>query len=262
MGALNALQRSPGALIRNPVLVIPVLVIGLLQLPQLLLQTTDPLLASLVSLGISLVFILVMPFFQGGIIGMADEALRGRTRLGSFLAAGRANYLQILVAYLLVLVINFLIGGVLFVVGVTGALLFYTSTEVPGAGFLVGGLFFVLLLVVFLLLTFFLQFYGQAIVLDNRSAVDGIKRSYRVVRRNLPSTIGYTIIATVFGGGLGLVLAGLSMVASPRSAQVFDVPEISFPVLAAAILVVIVIASVVGSFLAIFSVAFYRDISG
>lgn len=98
MGALKALQRSPGARTRNPVLVIPVLAIGLFQLPQLLLQATSPRLASLTSLGISAVFVFVMPFFQGGIIGMADEALTGRTRLGSFLAGGRAHYVHMFVA--------------------------------------------------------------------------------------------------------------------------------------------------------------------
>lgn len=261
MGALKALQRSPGALARNPVLVIPVLIIGLFQLPQLLLQATNPLLASLVSLGISLVFILVMPFFQGGIIGMADEALDGRTRLTSFVADGKANYVQVLIAYILLLVIGFVLFIIFFIISFVLSILVLPHMEFSGFALGVMGLVFVISYVPMLLLVFFVQFYGQAIVIDNESSMDGIRTSVSLVRANLLSTVGYSIIGGGFGGGLGLVLAGLSMVASPQSAQIFDLPEISFSVLATAIVVVIVLASIVGSGLAIFSVAFYREIN-
>lgn len=260
MGALKALQRSPSALARNPVLVIPVLIVGLFQVPQLLLQATNPLLASLVSLGISLVFVLVMPFFQAGIIGMADEALDGRTRLGTFVADGKENYVTVLIAYVLLLVIGFVLFLVFFVISFVLSILVLPSLEFSGFAVGVMGLVFVIAYLPMLLFVFFIQFYGQAIVLDGESSMDGIRRSVGLVRRNLLSTLGYTVVGGVFGGGLGLVLGGLSMLASPQPAQLFDLPEISFPVLATAILVVIVLASVVGSFLAIFSVAFYREI--
>jgi len=261
MGALKALQRSPGALARNPVLVIPVLVIGLLQLPQLLLQATNPLLASLVSLVISLVFVLVMPFFQGGIIGMADEALDGRTRLQSFIADGKANYVRMLIAYILLLVIGFVLFIVFFIISFVLSILVLPTLDFSGFAVGVMGLVFVISYVPMLLLVFFVQFYGQAIVLGDEGSMDGIRRSVSLVRENLLSTFGYSIIGAIFGGGIGLVLAGLSMVASPQSAQFFALPEIAFPTLAAAILVVIVLASIIGSGLAIFSVAFYREIS-
>lgn len=261
MGALNALQRSPAALTRNPVLVIPVLVVGLFQLPQLLLQAVDPLLSSLVSLVISGLFVFVMPFFQGGIIGMADEALEGRTRLGAFLADGKAHYVNLLVAYVLLLVVGFVLFIVFLAISFAGSILVLPHLEF--SGFAVGliGLFFLISYLPVFLFAFFIQFYGQAIVLDDEGSIDGIRRSVGLVRRNLLSTLAYSLVAAIFGGGLGLVLAGLSMLASPRSAQVFDLPELSASTLAAAILVVVVLASVVGSFLAVFSVAFYRDVS-
>lgn len=261
MGALNALQQSPRALLRNPVLVLPVLIIGLFQLPQLLLQATDPLLASLVSLGISLVFILVMPFFQGGIIGMADEALDGRTRLQSFVANGKANYVRILVAYVLLLVIGFVLFIVSFVISMALGFLLLPHLTISGFAIGVVGLVFVIAYLPMLLVVFFIQFYGQAIVLDDQGSMDGIRRSAGLVRRNLLSTLGYSVIGGVFGGAFGLVLAGLSLVASPRPMQFVHLPELSYAVLAAAILVVIVVASIVGSGLAVFSVAFYREIS-
>jgi hypothetical protein len=100
MAVLSALRRTPGALQRNPILFVPVLVITLFQVPQLVLQSINPLLASVVSLEFSLIFILVKPFFQAGIIGMADEALDGRTSLESFLREGKVNYVSVLVACL------------------------------------------------------------------------------------------------------------------------------------------------------------------
>lgn len=88
--------------------------------------------------------------------------------------------------------------------------------------------------------------------------MDGKRRSGIPVRQNLRRTVGYTLIGNFLGGVLGLVLGGLSLLASPQTAQVIDLPEFSMPALAAAILVAFVLATVVGSFLAIFSVAFYR----
>jgi len=261
MGALKALQRTPGALARNPVLVIPVLIIGLFQLPQLLLQATNPLLASAVSLGISLVFLLISPFFQAGIIGMADEALDGQTRLSSFIADGKAHYVNVLVAYILLIVIGFVLFIVSFIISFILGILVLPHMEFSGFAVGVFGLVFVIAYLPMLILLFFLQFYGQAIVLDNEGAIDGIKKSASLVRHNLLSTLGYSIIAGVFGGGLGLVLGGLSILASPQPAQFMNLPEIAFPTLAAAILVVIVLSSIIGSGLAIFSVAFYRDVS-
>lgn len=265
MDALKALQQSPPALARNPVIVIPALIIGLSQLPQLLLQATSPLLASLVSLGISLLFIFIMPFFQAGIIGMADESLEGRTRLSTFIADGKAHYVNALIAYILLLVIGFGLFIVLFILFFITA--FVLSILIPpymeSSGLTVGVMGLVLLIsyLPILLLVFFVQFYGQAIVLDNESSIDGIRKSVTLVRRNLLSTFGYTVIGTVFGGGLGLVLGGFSMVASPQPGPFVDLPELAFPTLTAAILVLIVLASAIGSFLAIFSVAFYREMA-
>lgn len=265
VGALKALRRSPPALARNPVLLIPALLVGLLQLPQLLLGATSPLLASLVSVGISLLFIFIMPFFQAGIIGMADEALQGRTRLRTFIADGKAHYVTVLIAYILLSVIGFalFVGFFIFFFIISFVLSILVPPYMESSGLTVGAMGLVLLVSYLptLLLVFFVQFYGQAIVLDDESSMDGIRRSVDLVRRNLSSTFGYTVVGTVFGGGLGLVLGGLSTVAAPQSARFVDIPELAFPTLAAAILVIIVLASAIGSFLAIFSVAFYREMA-
>lgn len=132
MAVFDALRRSPGALRRNPVLFVPVLVVALFQLPQLVLQGSNPLLASLISFGLSLVYIVAVPLFQAGLLGMADEALDGVTSLGSFLREGRANYVSMLVAYLLVLAASFVLVIVAVIGGVFGGALLFVGGGQPG----------------------------------------------------------------------------------------------------------------------------------
>lgn len=150
---------------------------------------------------------------------------------------------------------------VFFALSFAGSLLVLPRMEFSGFAIGVVGLFSLVALLPFLLFVFFVQFYGQAIVLENEGSMDGIRRSVGLVRRNLLSTASYSLVGAVFGGGIGLVLGGLSMLASPTSARLFDLPQLSFPTVAAVAVSIVVIGSVVGGFLAVFSVAFYRDIS-
>lgn len=91
MAALNSLRPAVNGLVRNPILVVVVGLFGLVQLPQLALQPTQPILAAIISLGLTGVMIVVVPFFQGGLLGMADEVLVGRTRLGTLVSEGEGE---------------------------------------------------------------------------------------------------------------------------------------------------------------------------
>jgi hypothetical protein len=262
MAVFDALRRTPDALRRNPVLFVPVLVVALFQLPQLVLQGWNPLLASLVSFGFSLVYLVAVPFFQGGLLGMADEALDGVTSLGSFLREGRANYVSMLVAYLLVLAVSI----VLVIVGVLGAVfggaLLFVGGGQPGVAQLaVLGVVGLVILLAYLTLVFFVQFYGQAIVLEDCGAIDGLRRSVGLVRRNLLSALGYSVLVGVLGGVVGLFLGAVSLLSSPESAALLGLPQPSIAVVAAASLVVVIGAAALGTLLAVYSVAFYRAIS-
>jgi len=178
MAVLNALRRTPSALRRNPVLLVPILALSLIQVPQLALQAVDPLLSSIVSLGMSLVFLVVMPFFHGGLIAMADEALDGRTALQTFVDDGKSQLRLAarrvsrpdggqlrprMVAFFVAL-----FGGI-FVLG--GGGLESASLAVLAAI----GIVVAIVVLLYLLVLFFLQFYGQAIVLEDMGAVDGLK---------------------------------------------------------------------------------------
>jgi len=252
MGVLQALQRTPGALKRAPGLVVPQLLVFVLLLPQLLLQSTYPLVSALYSLGSSAVLLLGMPFIQGGMFGMADEALTTRSSLSRFLTDGKSNYLQLLIAYVLLLVVNGVIGALGFAAGF-GAFLTHDAVRMVFVGLVA------VAVLVYLLVAFFVQFYGQAIVIDGASAIASFKRSYRVVRTNLLATIGYTLLAMVIGALGGGVYAGVSLLARPEATSISGLPTLSVPLLIVVGLLAAVIGSVVSTFMLTFSVAVYDE---
>lgn len=265
MAVIRALRQVPGALGRNPVIFVVLGAFGLLQAPQLLAQTVNPLLASVLSLLLSLVFVFVVPFVQAGLVGMADEALDGRTDVGTFVRAGKEFYLSVLGAYFVIVALSFVLGIVAFFGAIFGGLLAFGG-ETAGlvALVLIGG---VLLLVTFayLLFVLFVQFYGQEIVLDGASALEGLKRSVGLVRRNLVSTVGYTLVVVVLSGVLGLVAGLVSVAFQPAMDAGGTPPAMGAPQLsltgAAVLLVVYVLGSaLVGGVLLTYSVAFYREI--
>jgi len=228
MAVLNALRRTPSALRRNPVLLVPILALSLIQVPQLALQAVDPLLSSIVSLGMSLVFLVVMPFFHGGLIAMADEALDGRTALQTFVDDGKANYVSLLVAYLALMAVNFALGMVAFFVALFGGIFVLGGGGLESASLAVLaaiGIVVAIVVLLYLLVLFFLQFYGQAIVLEDMGAVDGLKHSASVVRHHLVSTLGYSVLVGILGGVFGGVFGLLSLLLSPQSATTLDSPS-------------------------------------
>lgn len=259
MAVLQALRQSPGALIRTPALVVPALILFLFQVPQLVLQSTNPLLASVVSLGISLLLLIFVPFFQGGMVGMADEALDSQSSLSAFVDHGKANYVQILIAYLLIMVVNVILGGILFVVGF-GALL-SGALELGTVALATLGIVAAIIALIYLLIAFLIQFYAQAIVLEDYTAIDGLKRSYSVVRSNLLATVGYMVLAITISGVLALGYGGLSLLTTPETATTLGLPVLSTGGLIGVGLVMTLIGSVISTFLLVYSASFYRFIN-
>lgn len=264
MAIVRSLRQVPGALGRNPIILAVLAAFGLLQAPQLLAQTIDPLLASVLSLGLSVVFVFIVPFVQAGLIGMVDEALDGRTEVGTFVSAGRAYYLPVLVAYLAIVALSFVLGVIGFVVGVLGGV----SAAVGGVGILVllvAGVVVVLGGLVYLVVVFFVQFYGQEIVLGGADAIEGLKGSVGLVRRNLLPTAGYTLVVAVVTGGLGGAVGVLSFLLQPDPGTAAAGGMAAAPTLSPMAAVVLAVAyalvsAVVGGFVLTFSVAFYREI--
>jgi hypothetical protein len=291
MAVLTALRRSPGALHRNPVLLVPVLTLMLAQLPTLLLQSVNPLFASVVSTALSLVFVAAVPFFQGGLFAMADEALGGagtdgdrtsagdgtgvdasatggRTSLATFFDGGKRHYVSILVAYLVMMAVNFVLGMIAFSAAIAGGVLYVGSDGLGGhlAVLAVLGLLVAVGAIAYLLVMFFLQFYGQAIVLEDRGAVAGLRRSARVVREHLLSTLGYVILGAVVGAIAGVGFAAASIFLSPEASSIpmagVTPPDPSFAIVAVVSVAVVALGTLFGGFFTVFSVSFYREIAG
>ena len=269
MAVSKALQTGAGALRRNPTIAGIMLVFTLLQLPTQFAQLAGPLVSAVVGAGVSLLSILLVPFVFAGLVGMADEALDGRTSFGTFVEAGKRYYTSMLGAYLLVLGASVVIGVVGFIaLSVLGVAVFAAVGGGAGAGVSTAVVVGIVLLVAvggFLLFVplFFVQFYGQAIVLDDAGAVGGFKRSASLVRRNLRSVFGYSVI--VFGVGIvfGVFASVPSTYLSMRAAQPtpsLGLPELSLAVVAALIVVGTLLMALVGSLFLTFSVAFYRTL--
>lgn len=139
---------------------------------------------------------LATPFVIGGLLGMALEALEDtETSLRRFVAAGRTYYVRVLV------------GTVLFVAAIFVAV--SATFPLTGAGFLglyaAGGIgaepsvwvaagFLAVTLLGVLVTVFFLQFFGAAIVVEDEDGVGALGRSARVVRANLASVVGFSVL--------------------------------------------------------------------
>lgn len=193
MAALQSLRVVPSLLRDQPIIFVAVLLFVLLQTPQLFAQSLEPLAAALVSIGVTLVFLFVFPFFHGGFIGMAnDAATRQPTSLRRFIRQGRRYYVSLLGAYLLVFAV--LIGvGIVVSIGLFVAVLAYVALEGIGGIVLAAGIG-LLMVAIYLAVFVPIQFYGHAIVIEGDGAIDGLKRSIEVVRSNLRSVGGYLLV--------------------------------------------------------------------
>ncbi|SHG39077.1 DUF7847 domain-containing protein [Halobaculum gomorrense] len=272
MALQTALRRTPSTLVRNPVLFMPVLVLSLLQVPQLLLQSSAPILASIVSLALSALYLVLVPFVQAGLIGMADEALDGRTSVATFVAAGKANFVSMFVVSLILFGVNIALGAIAFVAGIVGVVSFYSGGAVGTGGpntalLAVVGLVVLAAVLAYLVVAFLIQFYGQAIVIDGYDAIDSVKRSVGVVRRNLVSVLGYTVLVGVLAGALGAAVGIGSAIATPQFGASAGAPPDPFAVsppslgaIAAAALLV-VLGTLFGGFFGVLSVSYYRELT-
>ena len=261
MAVLSALQTGGRAVVRNPVLFVVTTLLGALQTPQMLAGTVNSLAAGVVSLAFSALWIFLFPFVQGGLLGMANEAVDGDTRIGSFVREGRTHYVSLFAVYLLLVAVSLVLGVVVVAAGFFGV-----------GGFLIGGgnhstaaltavaAVAVLVALCYLLGMFFLQFYSHAIVVDGVSAAGGLKRSARSVRRHLASSVGYSLVSAAVGATFGVFGAAFSVATTPASVAAFDLPTLSLTAAVGLLAVFAVVTGLVSAVMATFSVAFYREI--
>ncbi len=260
MGAISAGRQAVGAVTRNPILIVATVLLGVIQLPQLFVQSAGSAAIVIASGLLSVLFLVLYPFLFGGIIGMGNEAVKGKTSLGTFVSAGKANYVSLLGAFFILLGLGavYVIG--LFIVGAVGGF-----AAVSAGGDALGGVAFLGVIAVVLVavllyfvLFFFIQFFGQAIVIDDVGAVDGFRRSIGAVRGHKLSTLGYSLVVALIGGVFGVFGAVFGLLGMPQATGGFPTPSLGVVVVAAVVFVVL--TGIVGAFSMTYGVAFYRDI--
>ena len=193
MVTVSAFKDGFTALRANPIL----LVAGLLVGAGSQLQYVDHLIESpLLSAGGSLVWLIVFPFVLGGFLSTARAAIDGTdASLNGFVTAAREHYLRLLLAtvsfVLLVLGTAIGLGLVGFVLGI-GSIALATIHEM--AAFIAGVISLLIWLVSILVVIMFVQFYDTAIVIENESVTDAFRRSVGLVRSNLKSVTGFSLV--------------------------------------------------------------------
>lgn len=204
MSAIGSLSTALTALRKNPIVLAVALLFTLLSESYVYLEAYLGPIGQVLVLPVT---ILVTPFILSGFLTMVDEALDGSTRLESFVRGGKENYASMLGATLLFGVILF---GVSF--GAMFVLVFAGVGAVAAGG---GGGFGVMLVgmaiagLIVAVVYMFLQFYDAAIVVSDVSAVDSFSKSVSLVRQNIVSVVGFSIVFAVIsllGQGPGTVL--------------------------------------------------------
>ncbi|MEY7849204.1 hypothetical protein AB7C87_08395 [Natrarchaeobius sp. A-rgal3] len=206
MAVLSAFRDGISVLKRNPVILVVGLAIMAIQQVSSLGDFTDSFaliaLFGLVGLGIT---VFVWPFFLAGILGMALEGLEGSTTVDRFLEVGKERYvsmfgaqllfLGIIIALIVVLMIASFFVSIIAMVGFGAG---FAAMELDAGGLPIGVGIVALVAIVFFLVFFvvfmFLQFFDAAIVVEGERALDSFGRSIHVVRSNLLSVVGYTLL--------------------------------------------------------------------
>lgn len=212
MAAIAALRSTLSALGGNPVLFLVGLLYGAITLPQSALRLAGVSVAPTV---LQILTFFVTPFVVAGFLGMASESLDADERrssahqtesggdgtsLSTLTRVGRDRYVPLLVGNIVEFVIVFGFGIVAALVAVVAAIGLFGAGGGAAAG---GGMMVavagvvVLVVLAFLLLHFFIQFYSVAIVVGEAGALEGFRESYRLVRDNLVSALGYSVINLV-----------------------------------------------------------------
>ncbi|WP_276300995.1 hypothetical protein [Halorussus lipolyticus] len=222
MGVVSSLSTAVQTLKRNPVLFVAGFVVAFVNATvaggQMLSTGPARIAWSLgtfvVQLG-SLVFVV-------GAYGMTAEALGGTTRLRTLVSAGKKYFADALAATVLVVIAVVATSVVTMVVGLVG--FFAVVLGGSGTGFSPNLLAVVMgaIYLLGLLPLFFLQFYLPAVVVSDCSPAESLKQSYRLVKGNFVSTLGFdaVLVAVAAVGSLPTILLAVRQMSplSPGSA--------------------------------------------
>jgi len=153
---------------------------------------------------------LIFSFFYSGAIGMAKEALlTGKTNLSHMWDYGKKKYLSyffasIVVGLIMLIGVLFLIPGILSISSEIGSSGFDFSSQNFNAYIpLITGILIMVLYVIIMSIIFALV--GYAVVIDDLSAIEGVKKALRVFWHNKISVFVIWLIVLVISFLFGLI---------------------------------------------------------
>ena len=171
--------------------------------------------SNLISIG-AVIFIIVIivglifSFFYSGAVGMAKEAiLNGKTNLSHMWDYGKKKYLDYFIASIIIGLIALI--GVLFII--PGFLSVSSEIGISGFNFsshnfnayipLIIG--FVIMILYMLILSIIFALVSYSIVIDDLSAIEGIKKAVRIFMQNKSSVFVIWLIIVVINFIFGLI---------------------------------------------------------
>lgn len=191
MGAISTLTSTPETLRNNPVIFVGVFIL-------IIVGAIGSVAQALSTVGVfvfAAVFFLVTPFFSAGVIGLIERSLTVDASLSTILSKGREYYVTLLVATIFQGLLFGVLGAIVGIVGVFAGIFAVAGLGPVGAGVAITGM--ILLIIVVPL--FFLQFFDLAVVVSDTGALESFKRSYSIVKQNIRSVLGFSILINLIG---------------------------------------------------------------
>ena len=276
MATIRSLSESLGVLKRNPLLFAIGVLYAVIVLPQSALALLGiPLVPRL----LQMVTFFVTPFVIAGLLAMAYEGTKRPASLSTFKKVGKDRYARVLVGNLIKFVLDLVFGIVLVVVvfltvglGMAAAMNGGgdPSSALMGSVGVVAIAAIAAVVLLFLILSFFVQFYAVAYVVDDVGVVDGFARSIGVVKGNLVSALGFGVVNLIVGVLLFLPVVGIVLIpfltggmgsgagvgAGTQSASAFGTPLL---LQAGVVVYSFVVSVLMVPFRSTFSVTFYEN---
>ena len=191
MSAISTLTSTPETLRNNPVIFAGVFILIVVGAVGSVAQT----LSTVGVLVFAAVFFLVTPFFTAGVIGLIERSLIADASLSTILSKGREYYVTLLIATIFQGLLFGILGAIVGIVGVFAGIFAVAGLGPVGAGVVITGM----ILLVIVVPLFFLQFFDLAVVVSDTGALESFKRSYSIVRNNVRSVLGFSILINLIG---------------------------------------------------------------
>jgi len=232
MGIVDAIKKGFGVASRNIALVLILFVFNLIWnvinviiMPAGAMPTlgaaaatapTIPPEIALLTLIVSIVFILISIFMQGGSLAVVKDYIKeGKMKLGSFASYGLKYYLRLfglgILIILFVLIVAIIAALIVAATVPLNNAIATTIAAIIAVAIGLVGIYFVLLLVM----------SPYALICDEVGVIEAMKRSMRIVRSAFWRTLILIILLVLIAIGIGVLLgvvAGLLAVALPAKA--------------------------------------------